>query len=99
MSSRCRNVSNRVTNGVILKDVFGGQIKVRLTSTKIKVFCPGEAPFELDKATQVYLTKQTREVRYEQPDDVLDCEDPYRCNPLQRPLSQYDDLFRVGATI
>lgn len=31
ISSRCWNVSNRVTNGVILKDVFGGQIKVRLT--------------------------------------------------------------------
>lgn len=43
MSSRCRNVSNRVTNGVILKDVFGGQIKVRLTSDEDQGVLPGRS--------------------------------------------------------
>ena len=91
---RVENVAYRVPDSLINK-----KVQVLISETKIKVFCPGEAPFELDKATQVYLPKQTREVRYEQPDVVFDSEDPYRNNPLQRPLSQYDDLFRVGATI
>ena len=91
---RVDNDVYRVPDGLI-----GKKVQVLISETTIKVFYPGVAPIELDKAIQVYRPKVNHEIRVDEKGIVFDESDPHRQNPLQRPLEQYDDVAGWGVSL